>query len=204
MMRTRDAMPRELLPSATGSRAGLLTARNLALAAAGGAASAAIGLLLGRTIRLGGTIPLSGSIVVAIPRTMILLLVLLGVKRFGALTAAGIAEVATKLALGAPGLMPWFLVVPILANLAGDAMWAGLRSLPSRRTGLMLTGSSLCAARVLIASLFWGLLGPSLGRMGGHPGLLLTAIIAVNVALGMIAGLLVSLPIGRRRTGAGK
>ena len=195
-------MPRELALSATGSRAGLLTARNLALAAAGGAAAAAISLLLGRTIRLGGAIPLSGSIVVAVPRTMILLLVVLGVKRFGALTAAGIAEVATRLALGAPGLMPWFLAVPILANLAGDAMWAALRSRPGRRMGLMLTGGGLCAARVLIASLFWALLGPWLQRTGGPAGLLLTAIIAVNVALGMVAGLLVGLPIARRRTGA--
>jgi len=201
-MRTRDATPRELVLSAGGSRAGLLTVRNLALAAAGGAAVAGISLLLGRTIRLGGATPLSGSIVVAVPRTMILLLVLLGVKRFGALTAAGIAEVATRLALGAPGLTPWFLVVPIVANLAGDAMWAALRSLPSRRTGLMLTGGGLCAARVLIASLFWALLGPWLQGTGGPAVLLLTAIIAANVALGMVAGLLVSLPIGRRRTGA--
>ena len=179
---------------------GLLSARELLLVVAAGIASAVIGHFGGRAVHALWPIPMSGSIAVALPRAIILLAVLLRVDRFGALTTAGVAEVGAKLALGG-GLSPWFLVVPVLGNLAGDVLWASLRSSTGRRARLVLTGGGLCGARVLGAMVFWGLLGWGLHRSADRTGALLVCIVGINVVLGMVGGLVVSGPLRRARAG---
>lgn len=172
---------------------GLMTWRELMLAVAAGVASAAIGQLMGRTVHTIWPIPASGSIAVALPRAVILLIVLLRVRHFGALTAAGVAELSAKLAICSGALMPWSVVVPLLANFAGDVLWAGLRQIPGRRMRLMLTGCGLCTARAMIALLFWGLAGMPLAKpLPEHLLAMLSCIVVVNAVLGAIAGLLVS------------
>jgi len=191
MIRTGFLSPRRLaLP---GARAGVsfLTWRKLLLVGAAGVASAAIGQILGRTLHLAWPIPASGSIVAALPRTIILLAVLLRINRFGALTAVGVAEIGAKLALGVGGMWPMSLIAPLLGNLAGDLLWFFLRRLPARRIRLMSTGAALCAARVLAALFFWSLLRPALSKAPEDLGHVLVCIVAANMALGAIAGFLV-------------
>jgi len=176
-------------PAATGE--GLLARRNLMLIVAAGVTSAVIGQLLGRMLHLAWPVPASGSIVAALPRTIILLAVLIRVNRFGALTAAGVAETGARLATGVGGMWPMFLIAPLLGNLAGDLLWYSLRRLPSRRMKLMVTGAALCAARVLVALFFWSLLSAAISKATENIGSVLASIVAVNVALGAIAGFLV-------------
>jgi len=152
------AMPEAGLSSVT-RQTGLLTVGEVLLVLIAGVVSAAMGHFLGRMVHAAWPVPLSGSIAVAMPRTMILLMVLVRVDRFGVLTTAGLAEVAAKLALSGSGLCPWFLIVPVLGNFAADLLWTCLRPLPYRQVRLMLTGGSLCAARVLAALFFWSVLG---------------------------------------------
>ncbi|MCK4291908.1 MAG: hypothetical protein KAY65_01825 [Planctomycetes bacterium] len=170
----------------------LLTWRELAFVLVGGIALAGVGQLLGRTFHLAWPVPMSGSIAAALPRAFILLVILLRVDRFGALTVAGIAEVSTKLAAGFVGWWPMSLVVPLLAAVAGDVIWQYLRHLPSRRLSLILTGGSLCGARVLLALFFWTFLRLPVSQAGTHLALTLGCIVVINVVLGMVAGLLVS------------
>ena len=179
------------VPTSAKAGASFLTWRKLMLIAGAGVASAAIGQVLGRPLHLAWPIPASGSIITALPRTVILLAVLLGVKRFGALTAAGVAEVGAKLAFGGAVMWPMALIAPLLGNLAGDLLWYSLRRLPARRIRLMLTGAALCAARVLVALFFWSLLIPALSRAPENLRSLLVCIVAINIALGAIAGFLV-------------
>ena len=183
-----------------GPATGLLSAQGLLVVIAAGIASAAIGHFGGRLVHALWPIPMSGSIAVALPRTILLLIVLLRVDRFGALTTAGVAEVGAKLALGG-GLSPWFLVVPVLGNLAGDVLWASLRSSGGQRARLVVTGGGLCGARVLGAMVFWSLLGWGLHRSADRTGTLLVCIVGINVALGMVGGFLVSRPLRRNRAG---
>ena len=139
------------------AKTGFLTWRELAFVVAGGIALAGVGPLLGRTFHLAWPVPMSVSIITALPRAFILLVILLRIDRFGALTVAGIAEVSTKLAAGFIGWWPMSLVVPILAGVAGDLIWWYLQQLPSRNLSLILTGGALCGARVLVAWLldYW-------------------------------------------------
>ncbi|GAH46686.1 unnamed protein product, partial [marine sediment metagenome] len=102
------------------------------------------------------------------------------------------AEVGTKMAAGFIGWWPMSLVVPVLAGVAGDLIWHYLRQLPSRRLSLILTGGSLCGARVLLALSFWTLLRLPVSGAGEHLTLTLGGIAVINVVLGMLAGLLVS------------
>ena len=169
-----------------------LTWRELAFAVAGGIALVGAGPLLGRIVHLAWPIPMSGSIITALPRAIILLVILLRIDRFGALTVAGIAEVSTKLAVGIGGWWPMSMVVPLLAGVAGDLIWLYLRQLPSRKLSLILTGGSLCGARVLLALSFWTLLMRPISGGGEHLALTMEGIFVINIVLGMVAGLLVS------------
>lgn len=169
-----------------------LTWQELAFAVAGGIALAGIGPLLGRTFHLIWPVPMSGSIAAALPRAFILLVILLRIDRFGALTVAGIAEVSTKLAVGFIGWWPMSLVVPLLAAVAGDLIWQYLRHVSPRRLSLILTGGSLCGARILLALSFWTLLMQPISGGGEHLALTVGSIVIVNIVLGMVAGLLVS------------
>ena len=167
----------------------------LILVASAGLASAALGQVFGRMLHLTWPIPASGSIVAALPRTIILLMLLLRVNRFGVLTAAGVAEIGAKLTIGVGGMWPMFLIAPLVGNLAGDLLWYWLRRLPVQRVGLMLTGATICVARVLVALFFWSLLRPAMWNTPENLGSLLVCIVATNIALGAIAGFVV----GRRK-----
>jgi hypothetical protein len=163
------------------------------LAVAGsGVLAAVIGELLGRALHLLWPVAASGSIAAALPRAVVYLLLVTRVRSFGALTGAACSEVATRLAMGAIGLMPWFLVVPVLGNFAGDVTWACARRLAGQRTRLMLTGAALSVGRVLAALAFWWVLGPLVRGMGAGSAAVLGLIVGANVLLGSAAGLIVN------------
>jgi len=201
MLRTTLLNPRRLTLTDRRAKTGLLTWRELVFAVVGGIALAGVGQLLGRTFHLVWPVPMSGSIVTALPRAFILLVILLRINRFGALTVAGIAEVSTKLAAGFIGWWPMSLVVPLLAGVAGDIIWWYLRQLPSRKLGLILTGGGLCGARVLLALSFWTFLMRPISGGGEHLTLTVGGIVVINVVLGMVAGLLVSKSITTVKSG---
>jgi len=191
MLRTIFLSPRQLTPAGVPGKINLLTRRELVFAVAGGIAMAGVGQLLGRTFHLVWPVPMSGSIAAALPRAFILLVILLRINKFGALTAAAITEVSTRLAMGFTGWWPMSIVVPLLAGALGDAIWWYLRHIPSPGLRLILTGGSVCGARVLIALFFWGLLMRPISAADEHLALTLGCIIVINVVLGMTAGLLV-------------
>jgi hypothetical protein len=191
MLRTTLLNPRQLTLTAVKEKTALLSWRELAFAVIGGIALAGVERLLGPTFHSIWPVPMSGSVAVTLPRTLILLAILLRTKRFGALTVAGIAEVSTRLAMGFVGFWPMSLVVPVLAGVAGDIIWQYLRHLPSRRTGLILTGGCLSAARILLAMSCWLLLMRPFAGTNGYPALTMAAIVVINIVLGMAAGLLV-------------
>jgi hypothetical protein len=192
MLGTTFLTPKQLTLAGIKPKISLLTWQELAFAIIGGIALAGVGQLLGRIFHLAWPVPMSGSIITALPRAIILLAILLRVDRFGALTVAGIAEVSTKLAAGFIGYWPMSMVVPLLAGIAGDLIWHYFKQQPSRRLSLILTGGSLCGARALIALFFWTVLQLPFSTAPQHLALTLTCIVAINIALGMAAGLLVS------------
>jgi len=195
MLRTNFLNQGQLTLTGIKDRLDFLSWQELAFAVVGGIALAGAGQLLGRTFHLVWPVPMSGSIAVALPRTIILLVILLRIDRFGALTIAGIAEVSTKLAAGFIGWWPMSLLVPLLAGVAGDIIWWYLRQLPSRKLTLILTGGSLCGIRALLALSFWTLLRLPVSAAFERLNLTLAGIVVINVVLGMAAGLLVSKPI---------
>jgi len=192
MLRTNFLNQRRLTLAGIRGNIDLLTWRELVFAVVGGIALAGVGQLLGRTFHLAWPVPMSGSIAAALPRAFILLVILLRINRFGALTVAGIAEVSTRLAAGFGGWWPMSLVVPLLAGVAGDLIWWYLRQVPSRKLGLILTGGGLCGARVLLALSFWTFLRLPVSAAARYLPLTLGCIIVINVVLGMAAGFLVS------------
>jgi hypothetical protein len=190
MLRTIILSRYQLILTAVKSKLSLMTWRELLFVIIGGIALAGVGQLLGRSFHLAWPVPMSGSIVTALPRAFILLVILLRVDRFGALTIAAIAEVSTKLSVGFIGWWPMSILVPVLAGVAGDLLWQYLRQVPSRKLGLVLTGGALCGARILIALFFWTLLTRPIVQAGPHLALTLGSIVIINVVLGMAAGLL--------------
>jgi hypothetical protein len=201
MLRTTSLNSRHLTLRDIGSKINLLTWRELAFAVIGGIALAGVGQLLGRTFHLAWPVPMSGSIITSLPRAFILLVILLRIDRFGALTVAGIAEVSTKLAAGFIGWWPMSLVVPLLAGVAGDLIWQYLRQLQSQKLSLILTGGSLCGARILLALSFWVLLMRPISGTGEHLALTVGGIVVINVVLGMVAGLLIGKSVKPRKGG---
>ena len=192
MLRTNFLNQNQLTLLSIKGKFDLLSWRELVFAVAGGIALAGAGQFLGRAFHLAWPVPMSGSIAVALPRAIILLVILLRINRFGALTIAGIAEVATKLSVGFIGWWPMSLIVPLLAGVAGDFIWQYFRQLPSRKLSLILTGGGLCGARVLLALFFWILFRFPVSAAGERINLTLAGIVAINVVLGMAAGLIVS------------
>ena len=171
-----------------------MTWRELILVAAAGIASATIGQLLGRVLHFAWPIPISGSLVTALPRAIILLAVLIRVNKFGVLTTAVVAELGAKLALGAGMMWPMAFIAPFAGNLAGDLTWFFLRQFPTGRIKLMVTGAALCVARVLAAVLLWTFLRAAFFEASENLGLMLACIVAANAAFGVVAGFLVSRP----------
>ena len=192
MLRTTLLNPQRPTLAGIRGKINFLTWQELVFAVAGGIALVGAGPLLGRVVHLAWPVPMSGSIITALPRAIILLVILLRIDRFGALTVAGIAEVSTKLAVGIGGWWPMSLVVPLLAGIAGDLIWLYLRQLSSRKLSLVLTGGSLCGARVLLALSFWTLLMRPISGGSEHLALTVGGIAVINIVLGMVAGLLVS------------
>ncbi len=201
MLRTSLLNPRQLTLSGIREKVGLLTWRELAFAIAGGIALAGVSQFLGRTFHLAWPVPMSGSIITALPRTFILLVILLRIDRFGALTVASVAEVSTKLAAGFIGYWPMSILVPLLAAVLGDIIWQYFRQQPSQRLSLLLTGGSLCGARVLLALSFWLILMRPMSQAGEHLALTVGGIAIINIALGMAAGLLAGISVKRRKGG---
>lgn len=191
MLRATFLNPKQLTMAGIKEKINFLTWRELAVAIIGGIALAGVGQFLGRMFHLAWPVPMSGSIITALPRTFILLVVLLRIDRFGALTTAGIAEVSTKLAAGFIGYWPMAIVVPILAGIAGDLIWQYFRQQRTRRLSLILTGGSLCGARILLALSCWTLLMRPISQAGEHLAVTMGGIAVINVVLGMAAGLLV-------------
>jgi len=176
-----------------------LSTRELMLAVAGGIASAALGQVLGRMVHLALPLPMSGSVVVALPRAVVLLVVLARIDRLGALTVAGLAEAAAKFGLGLGGMPGLSLLAPVLAGLAGDLTWSVLRPVLGTRMRLILSGAALSGARVLAALVFLALVRVPLQTGFQRAGWLLWSIIAVNVVLGMAAGLVAAGIVGELR-----
>jgi len=199
MLRTILLNPKQLTLAGIKPKISLLTRRELAFAIIGGIALAGVGQFLGRTFQLFWPVPMSGSIVTALPRTFIMLVILLRIDRFGALTTASIAEVSTKMAAGFIGYWPMSIVVPLLAGIAGDLIWQYFRQQPSRRLSLILTGGSLCGARILLALSFWSLLMRPVLHEGEHLVWTVGGIAVINVVLGMAAGLLVGKTVKAKR-----
>jgi len=165
-----------------------LNTRQLMLAVAGGVASAAIGKVLGRAVHLAVPIPMSGSLVAALPRAVILLVVAARVRRCGALTVAGLAEAAVALVLG--GMFPLSLLAPLAAGVGADAVWLVTRPVPAERLRLMLAGAALCSVRVLMALVLLTVVRMPIGKVMEAAPILLWGIIAANALLGAGAGLL--------------
>lgn len=201
MLRTSLLNPRQLTLSGVREKIGLFTWRELAFAIAGGIALAGISQFLGRTFHIAWPAPMSGSIITALPRTFILLVILLRIDRFGALTVASIAEVSTKLAAGFIGYWPMSILVPVLAGVLGDIIWQYFRQQSSQRLSVVLTGGSLCGVRILLALSFWVILMRPMSQAGGHLALTVGGIAIINIASGMAAGLLASKFVRRRKGG---
>ena len=192
MLRTTFLNSRQLTLAGVSGKVNFLTWRELAFAIIGGIALAGVGQFLGRTFHLAWPVPMSGSIIMALPRAFILLVILLRTGRFGALTVTSVAEVSTKLAVGFIGYWPMSIVVPILSGIAGDIIWQYFRQQPSRKLTLILTGGSLCGMRVLLALSCWTFLMRPVSQAGEHWALTVGGIAVINIVLGMIAGLLIS------------
>ena len=199
MLRTTLLNPKQLTIAGVRKKVSPLTWRELAFAIMGGIALAGVGQLLGRMFHLIWPVPMSGSIITALPRAFILLVILLRIDRFGALTVASIAEVSTKLAAGFIGYWPMSIVVPLLAGIAGDFIWQYFRHQPSRRLSLILTGGCLCGVRIFLASLFWTLLTRPVWQETEHLVLTVGGIAVLNVVFGMAAGLLVDKSVKPRK-----
>ena len=165
---------------------GWFTTRELMTAAAGGVAAAVVGRALGRAVHLAVPMPMAGSLVAALPRAIILLVVLARVRRPGALTLAGLVEAAAGFALGLGGMMPLSLVTPVAAGMAGDQVWTAARPLRGERLPLAMAGAALAGARVAVALAFLGLVRvPMLQAVGPA---VLGGLVAANAVLGLAAG----------------
>ena len=166
-----------------------LTTRDVLLAATGGVAAAAIGHVLGRAVRLGVGVPMAGSLVAALPRTAVLLVVLARARGFGVLTLAGVAEGVLSLGLG--GMFPLCVAGPVVAGACADAAWRWGR-VGGERGRLMLSGAVLAAALLLVVLALVAALAVAMGRGGRGVGAMAAAIVVGNLLLGGAAGLLAS------------
>lgn len=146
---------------------GFLDTRALVLAALGGVTSAVLGRLLGRALHVAMPMPMLGSVAAALPRAVVLLLILCRVRRRGILTAAGVAEAVAGLGLG--GAFPMSVLSPLAGGIAGDLAWLATRFLPSDRARLVFAGGVLCGARVLAVLAVLALVRVPVSE-GGHAG----------------------------------
>jgi len=166
--------------------------RDLLLVAVAGIAVAWLGQLLGRHIRLGLGMPLVGSLAVTLPRAILLLALRSRLNRPAVLTAAALAEVLARLAMGVPALIPMAMAVPLVAGAAADAVWTRSKACPFLGHRLVLTGAVLAGARVLAAWAAMAGLVPLSPGIHGPTATVGGAVVAANVLLGAVAGILAS------------
>jgi len=176
---------------------GWFTTRELMAVAAGGVAAAVVGHTLGQVVHLAVPIPLSGSLAAALPRVVILLVVLARVRRPGVLTLAGVVEAAGGLALGLGVMGPLAIVAPVMAGLAGDLAWTASRPVRGERLRLAVAGAALAAGRVAVALAFFGLLRVPMRQAVGQA--VLGGIVAANAVLGLAAGVVAGSIAGELR-----
>ena len=182
------------------TRPNFLETRALILACLGGATSAVLGKLLGAAVHLVIPIPMAGSVAAALPRAVVLLVILCRIRRRGVLTVAGLAEALASLGLG--GMIPFSVLAPVAGGMAGDLVWLATRPVASERVRLALAGAALCGARMLAVLAVLALVRlPMPGGPHVMP-LVLGAIVAANVVLGAVAGL-VSAAMGTELRRAG-
>jgi len=166
-----------------------LTTRDVLLAATGGVAAAAISKVLGHAVRLGVGVPMAGSLVAALPRTAVLLVVLARARGFGVLTLAGVAEGVLSLGLGA--MFPLCVAGPVVAGACADAAWRWAR-VGGERGRLAGSGAVLAAARMLVVLALVAALGVRVGRGEHGIGAMPVVIVVGTFVLGGAAGLLAS------------
>jgi len=145
------------------SRPTFLDTRAVILACLGGVTSAALGKLLGGAVHLVIPVPMVGSVAAALPRAVVLLIILCRVRRRGVLTVAGIAEASASVGLG--GMIPFSLLAP-------------------------LAGAALCGARMLAVLGVLAIVGLPMSGKSQVATLVLGAIVAANAVLGAVAGLI--------------
>ena len=199
MLRTTFLNSRQQKLASAKERLCFMTWRQLVFVVGAGMALAGLGHLLGRAVHLVWPIPMSGSLAAALPRTVILLAILLRINRFGALTIVGITEVSAKIAFGIGGYWPMALIVPLLSNITGDMIWFGLRQLPSRKMGLILSGGAISGIRALFALTLWTVLPLSAMKSGGQLTMMMGCIFVINIVLGISAGWLVGKSIKSKK-----
>jgi len=176
---------------------GGLDTRALMAAAAGGVAAAVVGRAIGRAVHLVVPIPMAGSLAAALPRAIILLVVLARVRRPGVLTLAGLVEVAADFALGFGGMMPLSVMTPVVAGLVGDLAWMATRPVWGERLRLALAGAALAGTRVAAALVLFVLLRvPMLQAVGPA---VLGGMVAANALLGVAAGVVAGSIAGELR-----
>ncbi len=172
-----------------------LTTRMLVTAAAAGVASAVLLRVIGRTVHLVVPVPLSGKMVAAIPRTLLLLVVLARVRRPGILTLAGVVEAGMALVLG--GMFPLSILIPVVGGLVADGCWLLSRPLRGERLRLGLVGFTLAGTQaVTVVAFLWAVGVPAAKVLGAT---VLGSIVAANAVLGLVAGLLAGSVAGELR-----
>jgi len=170
------------------SRPTFLDTRAVILACLGGVTSAALGKLLGGAVHLVIPVPMVGSVAAALPRAVVLLIILCRVRRRGVLTVAGIAEASASVGLG--GMIPFSVLAPLAGGMAGDLVWLAGRGVAGERVRLALAGAALCGARMLAVLGVLAIVGLPMSGRSQVATLVLGAIIAANAVLGAVAGLI--------------
>jgi len=170
------------------SRATFLDTRAVILACLGGVTAAVLGKVLGGAVHLVVPIPMVGSVAAALPRAVVLLVILCRVRRRGTLTIAGVAEAAAGLGLG--GMIPFSLLAPLAGGVAGDLVWLAGRAVPSERVRLALAGAALCAGRMVAVLAVLALVRVPMPGRPHVASLMLGGIVAANAVLGAVGGLL--------------
>jgi len=164
--------------------------RDLSQIAAAGVGAALIDMVVKRSlgIALPG-VPFSGSLVAALPRTVLILVVACRTRKAGAIALLSLVEGSVNFAMG--GVFPLSFVSPLGAGLLGEATWF-LTGVMKRLLLLRLaiTGAILAVGRLVMASGFAMILGLPLVRWFTTAPLMVGAIFLLNIVLGGLAGAL--------------
>ena len=164
--------------------------RDLSQIAAAGVGAALVDIIVKRSLGMVlPAVPFSGSLVAALPRTLLILVVACRTEKAGAIALLCLVEGAMNFAMG--GVFPLSFVSPVGAGLAGEATWllmGTMKRFPLVR--LAGTGAVLAVGRLVMASGFAVLLGLPLVRWFTAAPHMVAAIFLVNLVLGGLAGVL--------------